>query len=203
MRLFAAVLPPDSATSELADAAHALQRLPGAGELRWTARDSWHFTLAFMADVEEAAVPDLAARLERAAHRTAPFPLALRGGGHFGDRALWAGAAGDVAALRLLAQRADAAARKAGIAMEEHRSYRPHLTLARTRARTDLRPSGTDLRPYVDALAPFEGTAWTVGELTLVRSNLPRSGVPGERPRYEAVGRWVLGGGAGEPGGAG
>ncbi|MEU1155130.1 RNA 2',3'-cyclic phosphodiesterase, partial [Streptomyces sp. NPDC005918] len=101
---------------------------------------------------------------------------------------------------------ADAAARKAGIAMEEHRSYRPHLTLARAHGRggMDLRPSGgTGLRPYVDALAPFEGTAWTVGELTLVRSNLPRSGVLGERPRYEAVGRWVLGGGAGEPGGAG
>lgn len=196
MRLFAAVLPPDTATAELAAAAHALKGLPGADELRWTAVDSWHFTLAFMADVDEAAVPDLAARLERGAHRTAPFSLALRGGGHFGDRALWAGATGDVAALRLLAGRADAAARKTGIAMEEHRHYRPHLTLARGRGTTAL-------GPYADALAAFEGTAWTVGELTLVRSELPRGGVPGERPRYEAVGRWVLGGGAGAPGGAG
>ncbi|MEU6820338.1 RNA 2',3'-cyclic phosphodiesterase [Streptomyces atriruber] len=196
MRLFAAVLPPDSATSELADAARVLKGLPGADALRWTARDSWHFTLAFMAEVDEAAVPDLTGRLERAAHRTPPFSLALRGGGHFGERALWAGATGDVRALRLLAQRADAAARKAGVTMEEHRHYRPHLTLARGRGETGL-------GPYVDALAAFEGTAWTVGELTLVRSNLPRSGVPGERPRYEAVGRWVLGGGVRVPGGAG
>ncbi|MEU6991548.1 RNA 2',3'-cyclic phosphodiesterase [Streptomyces sp. NPDC046465] len=201
MRLFAAVLPPDSAACELAAAAGALKGLPGADELRWTPRDSWHFTLAFMAEVDEGAVPDLTARLERAAHRTPPFSLALRGGGHFGDRALWAGAAGapgDTAALRLLAQRADAAARKAGITMEEHRHYRPHLTLARGRG-----DAGTALAPFADALAAFEGTAWTVRELTLVRSNLPRSGVPGERPRYEAVGSWALGGGAGAPGGAG
>ncbi|MFD4632678.1 RNA 2',3'-cyclic phosphodiesterase [Streptomyces sp. NPDC058284] len=197
MRLFAAVLPPDTATSELAAAAHALKQLSGADELRWTARESWHFTLAFMAEADDAVVPDLAARLARAAHRTPPFSLALRGGGHFGDRALWAGVTGDVAALRLLARRADAAARKAGITMEEqHRPYRPHLTLARGRGEPDL-------APYADALGSFAGTAWPVRELTLVRSELPRSGVPGERPRYEAVGRWSLGGGAGEPGGAG
>ncbi|MFF1376544.1 RNA 2',3'-cyclic phosphodiesterase [Streptomyces sp. NPDC058308] len=196
MRLFAAVLPPDSATRELAAAASALKRLPGADELRWTARDGWHFTLAFMAEADDAVVPDLAARLARAAHRTPPFSLALRGGGHFGDRALWAGVTGDVAALRLLARRADAAARKAGVTMEEHRNYRPHLTLARGRGETAL-------GPYADELGAFRGTAWTVGELTLVRSNLPRSGVPGERPRYEVVGRWSLGGGAGAPDGAG
>ncbi|MEU5898001.1 MULTISPECIES: RNA 2',3'-cyclic phosphodiesterase [Streptomyces] len=196
MRLFAAVLPPDAATAELATAARALKELPGADGLRWTARDSWHFTLAFMAEVDDATVPDLTARLQRAAHRTPPFSLALHGGGHFGGRALWAGATGDVAALRLLAARADAAARKAGVTMEEHRHYRPHLTLARTRGEGDL-------GPYADALGSFEGTAWTVRELTLVRSNLPRSGVAGERPRYEVVGRWVLGGGAGVSGGAG
>ncbi|MGW2224338.1 RNA 2',3'-cyclic phosphodiesterase [Streptomyces formicae] len=196
MRLFAAVLPPDSATSELALAADKLKELPGADRLRWTGRAGWHFTLAFLGEVPDSTLPDLTARLERAAHRTPPFPLALRGGGHFGERALWAGAAGDVAALRLLAARADAAARKAGLVMEEHRRYRPHLTLARAKGETDL-------TPYVDALAPFDGTAWTVAELTLVRSNLPVSGVPGERPRYEAVGRWPLGGAAGGIGAAG
>lgn len=187
MRLFAAVLPPFSAADELAHAADKLKTLPGAEALRWTLRESWHFTLAFMAEVPDETVPDLATRLERAAHRTAPFPLALQAGGRFGDRALWAGAKGDVETLRLLAQRADAAARKSGITMEEHRHYRPHLTLARGHGEISL-------RPYVDGLAEFGGTEWTVAELTLVRSNLPRSGVPGERPRYEVVGRWSLGG---------
>ncbi|MEU6678047.1 RNA 2',3'-cyclic phosphodiesterase [Streptomyces sp. NPDC046925] len=187
MRLFAAVLPPSAAADELAGAADKLKALPGAGDLRWTLRESWHFTLAFMSEVEDATVPELSERLSRAAHRTAPFPLSLHAGGHFGDRALWAGARGDIETLRLLARRADAAARKCGIPMEEHRHYRPHLTLARGRGETSL-------RAYVDALADFEGAQWPVTELTLVRSNLPVSGVPGERPRYEVVGRWPLGG---------
>lgn len=187
MRLFAAVLPPPAAADELAHAADRLKTLQGAEDLRWTSRESWHFTLAFMAEVPAETLPELSTRLERAAHRTTPFPLSLRAGGHFGDRALWAGAAGDLDTLRLLARRADAAARKSGITMEEHRHYRPHLTLARGREQQDL-------RPYVEELARFEGGEWTVAELALVRSNLPRSGVPGERPRYEVVGRWALGG---------
>ena len=186
MRLFAAVLPPPAAVDELAGAADKLKSMPGAEALRWTLQASWHFTLAFMSEVDDGTVPELSERLSRAARRTDPFPLALHGGGHFGDRALWAGARGDVDALRLLAARADAAARKSGITMEEHRHYRPHLTLARGAGEPSL-------RAYADGLADFDGTEWTVAELTLVRSNLPRSGVAGERPRYEVVGRWPLG----------
>ncbi|MGW6508359.1 RNA 2',3'-cyclic phosphodiesterase [Streptomyces niveus] len=181
MRLFAAVLPSDRAADELAVAVEQrLRGLPGAEELRWTGREGWHFTLAFMGEVDEELVPELTERLERAAHRTEAFPLRLHGGGHFGGRALWAGAAGGIAELRRLAERADAAARRTGVPMEEHRAYRPHLTLARTR--TD-----TDLTPYVAALDGFEGSPWEVGELALVRSMLPVSGVPGEQPRYETV----------------
>ncbi|MFI7501444.1 RNA 2',3'-cyclic phosphodiesterase [Streptomyces sp. NPDC049687] len=196
MRLFAAVLPPDDVADELAAVVAELRRLPGADGLRWTGRPGrprgeavdWHFTLAFYGEVDDDVVPDLSARLRRAAHRSAPFPLSVRGGGQFGrGRALWAGAAGDVPALRLLADRAEAAARKAGLDMGEHRRYKAHLTLARSR-------DALDVRPYVQALAAFEGRTWTVGELVLVRSKLPKSGVPGEQPRYEPVGRWALGG---------
>lgn len=188
MRLFAAVLPPDEALAELGRAVGQLKGargLEGAEGLRWTGLPGWHFTLAFYGEVPEETVPELSRRLERAAARTAPFPLALRGGGHFGDRALWVGASGDVAALRRLAERAGAAARKAGLDTEDHRHYRPHLTLARG--------SGTvHLKPYAAALDSFTGEQWTVGELALVRSRLPRSGVRGEQPRYEKVGGWPL-----------
>ncbi|MGC9494984.1 RNA 2',3'-cyclic phosphodiesterase [Streptomyces sp. WG7] len=195
MRLFAAVLPPDDVTAALAAEVAALRRLPGADGLRWTGRAGWHrggaadwhFTLAFYGEVDDDLVPDLSARLERAAHRTEPFGLALRGGGHFGHgRALWAGAEGDLTRLRLLADRAESAGRRAGVEMGEHRRYKPHLTVARGR-------TAYDVRPYVEALAGFTSPAWTVTDLELVRSNLPRSGVPGEQPRYETVGRWPLG----------
>ncbi|MEW2396875.1 RNA 2',3'-cyclic phosphodiesterase [Streptomyces sp. NPDC046862] len=187
MRLFAAVLPPSDVVDELGHAVGALKELPGADRLRWTGRPGWHFTLAFYGEVDENLVPELSERLERAARRTDPFPLAVRGGGQFGrGRALWAGAEGDLDALRLLAGRAEAAARKAGVPMGEHRRYKPHLTVARS-WRT------ADVRSYVECLADFTSRTWTVSELALVRSNLPRSGAAGEQPRYETAARWALG----------
>ncbi|MGW5849256.1 RNA 2',3'-cyclic phosphodiesterase [Streptomyces sp. NPDC055254] len=183
MRLFAAVLPPAEAVTELARAVEGLRD----DHLRWTAQAGWHFTLAFMGEVRDEVLPDLHARLERAAHRSAPFTLRLHGAGHFGDRALWAGAAGGLDGMRMLAERADAAARRAGVPMEQHRRYTPHLTLARSR-------EAADLGPYLAGLAPFEGTPWRVTELSLVRSHLPVDGVPGEQPRYETVAAWPLAG---------
>ncbi|MFD6970881.1 RNA 2',3'-cyclic phosphodiesterase [Streptomyces sp. NPDC059949] len=184
MRLFAAVLPPEAAVAELARAVDGVHD----DRLTWTARAGWHFTLAFMGEVRDDVLPELHTRLERAAHRTPPFPLRLHGCGHFGDRALWVGAAGELPALRMLAERADAAARRAGVPMDQHRRYTPHLTLARSHS------ASTPLRPYLDALADFEGTPWQVDTLSLVRSNLPVSGVAGEQPRYETVRSWPLAG---------
>ncbi|MFE6697755.1 RNA 2',3'-cyclic phosphodiesterase [Streptomyces sp. NPDC057718] len=186
-RLFAAVLPPGAAVAELRTALAPLHALPGARDLRWTGPEGWHFTLAFYGDVPEDVRPELEARLERAARRTEPFALRVHGAGHFGGRALWAGAAGGLDTLRLLAERAEAAARRTGLPMEEHRRYTPHLTLARSRG-------AVDLRPFAAALAGFEGERWEAGGLTLVRSDLPVSGVPGERPRYTVVRAWPLGG---------
>ncbi|MEU6476206.1 RNA 2',3'-cyclic phosphodiesterase [Streptomyces sp. NPDC047017] len=194
MRLFAAVLPPEDVTDALAAEVAELRKLPGADRLRWTGRPGWHFTLAFYGEVPEETVPELESRLAKAARRTEPFALALRGGGRFGGgKALWTGADGDVRALGLLAGRAMAAARKAGVAgaagadTGEHRPYKAHLTLARGR-------DGVDVRPQVEALRAFGSRSWTVDGIVLVRSRLPRSGVPGEQPRYEPVARWALGG---------
>ncbi|MFE5948098.1 RNA 2',3'-cyclic phosphodiesterase [Streptomyces sp. NPDC056480] len=194
MRLFAAVLPPPERLDRLGHVVDRLHRLPGADGLRWTSRPGWHLTLAFMGEVDEEVLPELRVRLARAAHRTPPFALRLHGGGHFGRRALWAGIAGDLDELRLLAERADAAARRAGVPMDEHRRYQAHLTVARARGQE------VDLHPFLDELGGFEGARWEVGELALVRSNLPVSGVRGEQPRYEKVDGWPLEGSAGRPG---
>lgn len=187
MRLFAAVVPPAREADELGRAVDRLKSLPGADDLRWTGRPGWHYTLAFMGEVDDSLLPELHERLRRAAHRTAPFPLRMHSGGHFGRRVLWVSAAGGLEDMRLLAERADAAARRSGVSMEEHRRYQVHLTVARSR-------HDADLRPFVDELDTFEGTPWDVTELALVRSNLPVSGTAGEEPRYEVVGSWELGG---------
>ncbi|MFF2727693.1 RNA 2',3'-cyclic phosphodiesterase [Streptomyces sp. NPDC058008] len=185
-RLFVALLPPESAAEELAAAVAPLHELPGAGELRWTARAGWHYTLAFLGNVDEEVLPGLRTRLERAAHRTGPFPLRIHGGGRFDGRALWAGAAGGLDTMRLLAARAHAAARRAGIPVEEHHRHTAHLTLARSRGQADL-------APYVAALEGFDGGCWEAGELSLVHSVPPAGGVPGARPGYEVLRAWPLG----------
>ncbi|MFF8959470.1 2'-5' RNA ligase family protein [Streptomyces sp. NPDC014894] len=69
MRLFAAVLPPAGAVAELGAAVDGLRALPGSDGLRWTGREGWHFTLAFLGEVDERLLPELTARLARAARR--------------------------------------------------------------------------------------------------------------------------------------
>lgn len=187
MRLFAAVVPPEAAVADLAVAVKRLRSLPGSDRLRWTGRPGWHFTLAFYGEVDDDLVPALGVRLERVAHRYRPFDLRLSGGGRFSRSVVWVGAEGDRETMRRLAGSALAAARREGISVEEHRSYAPHLTVARNRTHTSL-------APYVDELADFSSEQWTVERLCLVRSNLPVGGVPGEQPRYETVGSWRLGG---------
>jgi 2'-5' RNA ligase len=187
MRLFAAVLPPEQAADELSRAVVGLR--DGSRDLRWTDRDGWHFTLAFMGEVEEALLPELTERLDQAAHRTEPFPLRIQSAGQFAGAALWAGAAGGVDELRIFAERVNATVRRAGVPLDQHHPYQAHLTLARSSARPRM-----DLSPYVKALDGFVGTPWEVADLALVRSNLPVDGVTAEQPRYEVIARSPLGG---------
>ncbi|MFG2209163.1 RNA 2',3'-cyclic phosphodiesterase [Streptomyces sp. NPDC048638] len=189
MRLFAAVLPPGPVVTELTGAVARLTALPGADRLRWTGRDGWHFTLAFYGEVADEALPELAERLARAARRHAPYELRIAGGGRFDDRVVWAGAEGELAVMRKLADSVEAAGRRAGVTRDGHRTYRPyhpHLTLARNR-------SDQDLAPFTEAMDGFEGTPWTVRELTLMHSRPPVPGIAGRQPHYEKLSSWPLG----------
>jgi 2'-5' RNA ligase len=184
MRLFVAIEPPASALDELAFAVAPLQA--AAPELRWTSRNAWHVTVAFLGEVDEAILPGLSTRLARAAHRHPPLELALAGGGAFPAparaRVLWAGLRADRRVLRLLAASVAAGARRAGAPPpDEGRKYSPHLTVARCR-------EPADVSPLTAALSAFSGTEWTASSIHLVRSYLD-----GGRPsRYEDVGEWPL-----------
>src|SRR5690606_8591109 len=115
------------ATAELDQVLRPLHRLPGAEKLRWTERESWHFTLAFLGEVDEEVLPGLFERLGRAARRHAVHRVRLAGGGRFGDRALWTGASGQRQALGRLAQSAAADARRVGLFVDD-RPFKAHLT---------------------------------------------------------------------------
>lgn len=184
MRLFVAIAPPAAALAELSAAVDPLrQRAP---DLRWTSTPAWHLTLAFLGEVDEATVPELSTRLERAARRHPPQRLAIAGGGAFPSparaRVVWAGFSADDHALAALAASVAAGARRAGAPPpDERRKYRPHLTLARCKAPADI--SG-----LTQELAGFRGSPWVADSIHLVRSYLT-----GGAPRYEDVGSWPLG----------
>jgi RNA 2',3'-cyclic 3'-phosphodiesterase len=182
MRLFVGLAPSAAALDDL-DAACAPLR-PGRGDLRWTRRELWHVTVAFLGEVGEESLPGLLPRLERAARRHLAFGLSLAGAGAFPSPAranvLWAGLSGDRKALGELAMSVGAGARRAGAPPpDEGRRYRPHVTLARCRMPADV-------RSLVAELSGYQGPAWPAGEVHLIRSTL------GGQTRYETLGTWPL-----------
>jgi RNA 2',3'-cyclic 3'-phosphodiesterase len=182
MRLFVAIALPVDAAGELDSAVAPLRS--AWPELRWTGRDAWHLTLAFLGQVDEEVTAKLGARLERAAARHTRVSLSLSGAGAFPAegraRVLWTGVKGDRRGLAGLAASVAAGARRAGAPpASEGRRYEPHLTLARCRAPADV-------RTLVATLAGFAGTAWTAREIYLIRSR------PHSQPRYETLGAWPL-----------
>ena len=160
MRLFLALWPPAEA---IAHAQHAVAPVRTSfPDLRWIPADRWHLTLAFYGEVTDRDAGRLEARLGRQVARHAAMTLRFKGSGRFPKRAVWLGVSGDVRPLQALAQRV----------ARDDRPYRPHLTVARLRGRTD--PSGA-----VEALAEYEGPKWEAAEVALVRSHL------GPSPTYE------------------
>ena len=184
MRLFVALVPPTAVLGDL-DTTVAPHRASRPG-LRWTGPPDWHVTLAFLGEVTNPVAERLAPRLERAADRHSPLPLAFAGAGAFPvpaqARVLWCGLAGDRQALAALAASVATAARRAGAPPPDgDRPFRPHLTLARGRPQADV-------RALVTALNPYQGPWWRADQVQLIESH------PGGRPRYTTAGRWPLGG---------
>jgi RNA 2',3'-cyclic 3'-phosphodiesterase len=184
MWLFVAIAPPPAVLDEL-DALAAPLRT-ARPDLRWTNREAWHLTLAFLGHVDASAAARLPPRLERAARRHHVFRLAFSGAGAFPAprraNVLWSGLSGDRAALAGLAQSVAAGASRANAPPpDQRRRFRPHLTLARCRMPADV----TEL---VAGLAGYQGQTWTADRIHLVRSRLGAA----EQPRYASLGSWPL-----------
>jgi 2'-5' RNA ligase len=141
-------------------------------------------TLAFLGEVTEETLADLAPRLENAAGQHRAFTLSVAGAGSFANpvraNVLWSGMSGDRRALAELGLTVSAAARGAGAAPPDpDRGFTPHLTLARCRAPADV-------REIVATLGRYRGPDWTVAEIYLIRSTLDR------QPRYQTLETWKL-----------
>ena len=165
LRLFAALAVPDEIAQLLLDRQHDLQ---GA---RWRPAEALHVTLRFFGDIREDMADDLDGELSRVAG--APLTLELEGVGAFGEgrdiHAVWAGVA-ENAALRQLAGRCEAAARRAGLA-PDRRTYRPHVTLAYL-----TRPDPADVAAWIQRHNLLRSPAFEVTRFGLYSSHLSSKG---------------------------
>lgn len=181
MRLFLALpAPPDVQAA----ASRVIERLRGAGEVRWVDPPLLHLTLKFLGEVPEERLEEIAKAAAETANTAANFVLECGGVGAFPQprraRVVWMGVAGPgVGRLSRLVDGLEGRLEKLGFAREE-REFRPHLTLGRVKGQKGLQELAR--RVEREAKETPEMVEWPVSSLTLVRSELRRTG-----PIYTAV----------------
>lgn len=163
MRAFIALELPERFEDEVAD----LARLLGENiEGRFMRRDTYHLTLAFLGEVDDAARASAMDAMDEAAEGMGVIPLACDGLGKFGkprDATLWLGVQRTEELESLAARLRDGLARR-GVAFDS-KPFRAHITLAR-RARI---PKGQ--LPALPFPQPDEAV-----RVTLFRSTLTHEG---------------------------
>jgi RNA 2',3'-cyclic 3'-phosphodiesterase len=175
-RLFIAAYPPAPAIDDLATLVSRLalaQPHPDGVSLRPVPPDQWHVTLAFLGDVSGEQANAVTTAMTAAAGRVAAPRLRLGGGGFFDNgraAAIWTGLTGDIDRLQALADELRSRLRAAGVPFDA-RPYQPHLTLGRPGSRLTAAELSSDLA----SLDAYQGPAWTLGALALMRSDYPVS----------------------------
>jgi RNA 2',3'-cyclic 3'-phosphodiesterase len=193
-RLFVALEPPEPVRRRLAAMAVELRRAAGwrADEIRWVAIENVHLTLQFLGAVPEERLPDVEVAVRAAASAGRALSLEVRGAGGFPNarrpRVVWAGLAGDLAALGELV--AELGRRLAPLGFPpEDRPFSAHLTLGRAREGRGAPGLAGALASAAD-VADAAGAPWRAIEIVLFESHLSPKG-----PRYEALLRAPLGSG--------
>ncbi|MDW8326895.1 MAG: RNA 2',3'-cyclic phosphodiesterase [Anaerolineales bacterium] len=178
LRLFAALELPASILTQLAALTKALQAGAPQGSVRWVRPEGVHLTLKFYGEVEAKQVKDLQAVLTEAATTAGPLTFTLAGVGAFPNltrpRVIWAGVAGDVAALKRLQTAVEAASVRLGFAPEA-KPFNPHLTLGRVHRPLRPQEHGRLAQVLEQAQTP-PGEPFTLDALSLMRSELRRGG---------------------------
>ena len=174
-RLFVAIRPPPAIRDALLD------RMEGIEGARWQSDDQLHLTLRYIGEVDAPQAEDIASELGRVS--VPPFPLRIRGIGHFERKgrpgSLWA-ALEPSEPLAILQGQVERACRRAGC-LPETRRFTPHITLARLNASSG--PIGGFLRQNASLTLP----EWPVEAFLLFESTLSRNGSD-----YNAIVRYLL-----------
>lgn len=164
-RLFVAIDPPEVIQQQVAGIC------AGLPDARWTPVMQLHLTLSFIGEVNGNAFLDTREAL--AACTGSPFPLRLRGVGHFPPRGLpkvvWAGVERSEP-LQVLQRKIVTRLFQLGLE-PDNRRFSPHITLARLR---DTPP--TKVGRYLESNGLFTAGPFTVDRFLLYSSVLGRKG---------------------------
>jgi RNA 2',3'-cyclic 3'-phosphodiesterase len=167
-RTFVALALPDEVGAALEDLRRRLPRPPPG--LRWGALAQAHLTLAFLGDLDDAALAATRALSRAVAAGATPFTAALAGLGAFPTagraRVVWAGwGEGRDAVVALHTALLAGLGRPA----DPRRPFAPHVTLARARG-------SVDAGAWLAAAPAWTGPAWRVEGLEVMASELTRGG---------------------------
>ena len=160
MRLFYAITLSDAIKTALATTAQQLQTQLSSG--RWTRRENYHLTLVFLGEMTP--VQTTAAKAVLHSQLFTPFALSFTGLGRFrkGNRDIWWMGIEQSDDLLRLYHSLFTAVTQTGFKLE-HRTYRPHLTLAREVAT----PTGFPFEPDTSNL---HGLTMPVKTISLMES---------------------------------
>ncbi len=147
----------------------------------WPQAETLHLTLKFLGDVEEALIPDVVAAIGVAASDVSPFAFDSRSVGAFPSlrqpRILWVG----VEPVQELYELQGGIERELCVLgfPEEHRRFKPHITIARLREPLNSSDDREGGGVFAGLAAPDERT-W-VTEIEVMKSTLARGGALHER----------------------
>jgi 2'-5' RNA ligase len=168
--MFVAVFPPEVVRQSWEELVE--PRRDTDPEMRFVASQTWHVTLAFLADVPDALEERVIDALTEVAVRQQAFDLGVEGAGAFPNPAaakfLWLGVSAGAEPLGSLARKTRTAVERVGVRCDGS-PFRPHLTLARTRR-------AHDITRWLRIVEAFPGYSWPVSEMVLVQSRLTPSG---------------------------
>jgi len=187
IRAFLAIEPPENILNEISRLQEKLKREIN-GRLSWTRPQGQHLTLKFFGDISKEDINSICATVQKRVVAEQKLNLKVEKMGVFPDarrpRVLWCGVTGDVEKLITLQKKLDADFAALGF-LEEDRSFKAHLTLARIKDPRDITGMSEALKKYDS----FKAGEFVADKLFLFQSKLsPQSAV------YTKLAEFALGG---------
>jgi 2'-5' RNA ligase len=177
-RMFIALELPSAASTELSEIQKTLKQGTPPGVVRWVNPNDIHLTLKFLGDVSVSKRDGIEQALREAAANHDEFSLTAGGLGCFPNferpRVAWVAIHENLEALRDLWDTVEKNTAPLGFPTE-NRSFRPHLTLGRTR-RQAQKSEISAFGELVNSTQPRKLFRWRVRSVSLIRSELKPTG---------------------------